>query len=350
MSSPLLAIRDLHVRFDTEAGSVHAVDGVSLELHRGEVLGLVGESGCGKSALAMSVPRLLPMPPARIEAGGIMLDGRRLDTLAPEALQGLRGRRIGVIFQEPQTALSPLHRVGDQIAEAIRLHRRLPRAELRRQVEEWLGRVGIPEPAARARSWPHELSGGMQQRIMIAMALVHDPDLVIADEPTTALDVTTQAQVLALMRSLHRRQSGLLLITHDMGVIWEMATRVAVMYAGQIVETATCRQLFAQPRHPYTRALLAALPSAATRGKRLQAIPGQVPSPLDWPAGCRFRGRCAYAQPRCAAGDPGLLPCGDEHACRCFLAHDAPEDGASVSDATGPSAALPQPTKCGDKV
>ena len=177
----LLDIRDLHVRFETESGSLHAVDGVSLELRRGEVLGLVGESGCGKSALAMSVPRLLPMPPARIAAGAIALDGRRLDTLAPEALQGLRGRRIGVIFQEPMTALSPLHRVGAQIAEAIRLHRRVTQAELRRQVHDWLGRVGIPDPAARARCWPHELSGGMQQRIMIAMALVHDPEADAAE-------------------------------------------------------------------------------------------------------------------------------------------------------------------------
>ena len=332
----LLDIRDLHVRFETEAGSLHAVDGVSLELRRGEVLGLVGESGCGKSALAMSVPRLLPMPPARINAGAIALDGRRLDTLAPEALQGLRGRRIGVIFQEPMTALSPLHRVGAQIAEAIRLHRRVTQAELRRQVHDWLGRVGIPDPAARARCWPHELSGGMQQRVMIAMALVHDPDLVIADEPTTALDVTTQAQVLALLRRLHRRQSGLLLITHDMGVIWKMATRVAVMYAGQIVETAPCEALFDRPRHPYTQALLAALPSATTRGRRLQAIPGQVPSPLHWPAGCRFRERCPYAMPCCAEGDPGLLPCGEERASRCFLVRGGP---AALSGAQPPDSA-----------
>ena len=335
----LLDIRDLQVRFETEAGSLRAVDGVSLELRRGEVLGLVGESGCGKSALAMSVPRLLPMPPARIEAGAIALDGARLDTLAPEALQGLRGSRIGVIFQEPMTALSPLHRVGDQIAEAIRLHRRVPRAELRRQVLDWLGRVGLPEPAARARCWPHELSGGMQQRIMIAMALVHDPDLVIADEPTTALDVTTQAQVLALLRRLHRRQSGLLLITHDLGVIWELATRVAVMYAGQIVETAPCEALFARPLHPYTQALLAALPSAATRGRRLQAIPGQVPSPLHWPAGCRFRERCPHAMPCCAEGDPGLLPCGEERASRCFLIRGGP---AALSGGQPPGSA-PRP-------
>ena len=336
----LLEIRDLHVRFDTEAGSLHAVDGVSLELRRGEVLALVGESGCGKSALAMSVPRLLPMPPARIDAGAIALDGRRLDTLAPEALQGLRGRRVGVIFQEPMTALSPLHRVGDQIAEAIRLHRRVSQAELRRQVHDWLGRVGIPDPAARARCWPHELSGGMQQRVMIAMALVHEPDMVIADEPTTALDVTTQAQVLDLLRRLHRRQSGLLLITHDMGVIWKMATRVAVMYAGQIVETAPCEVLFGRPRHPYTQALLAALPSATTRGRRLQAIPGQVPSALRWPAGCRFRERCPHAMPCCAKVDPGLITCGAEHMIRCFLVREA--TSAPPGGAPPPAVSRPQ--------
>lgn len=321
---PLLDIRNLQVRFDTEAGSVHAVDGVSLTVARGEVLGLVGESGCGKSALAMSIPRLLPMPPARIQADAIELDGIDLAAIPPEELRTLRGRRIGVIFQEPMTALSPLHRIGDQIEEAIRLHRRVTRGEARTEVREWLVRVGIPDPDQRVRNWPHELSGGMQQRIMIAMALVHDPDLIIADEPTTALDVTTQAQVLGLMRKLRRESSGLLLITHDMGVIWEMATRVAVMYAGQIVEIAPCDALFAKPRHPYTQALLAALPSEATRGKRLQAIPGQVPSPLDWPAGCRFRERCPYALARCAAELPGLIPCGAEHEARCWLLDSQP--------------------------
>ena len=316
---PLLDIRHLHVRFDTDAGVVHAVDDVSLEVRRGEVLGLVGESGCGKSALAMSAPRLLPRPPARIEAGTLALDGADLLHLSPREMQTLRGRRIGVIFQEPMTALSPLHRVGDQIGEAVRLHRRLGRQEERALVLGWLERVGIPDPPGRARCWPHELSGGMQQRVMIAMALINAPDLVIADEPTTALDVTTQAQVLELMRRLRRERSGLLLITHDMGVIWEMATRVAVMYAGQIVETAPCRELFANPRHPYTQALLAALPSATTRGQRLRTIPGQVPSPLDWPVGCRFRDRCPYAMPRCAERVPPPYPCGENHSACCVL-------------------------------
>jgi oligopeptide/dipeptide ABC transporter ATP-binding protein len=243
------------------------------------------------------------------------LDGTDLASLSSSALRALRGRRIGVIFQEPMTALSPLHRIGDQIAEAILLHKPLARDEVRARVREWLNRVGIPDPDRRARCWPHELSGGMQQRVMIAMALVHDPDLVIADEPTTALDVTTQAQILELLRRLRRDSSGLLLITHDMGVIWEMATRVAVMYAGQIVEMAPCKALFAEPRHPYTQALLAALPSAATRGQRL---------PLDWPRGCRFRERCPYAMARCAEEMPPLLPCGENHTARCWLVEAAP--------------------------
>lgn len=336
---PLLEIDDLRVGFATDAGEIRAVDGVSLALQRGEVLGLVGESGCGKSALALAVPRLLPMPPARIEAAAIRLDGVDLATLSDHGRRGLRGRRIGVIFQEPMTALSPLHRIGDQLVEAIRLHRRLPRREARGEALDWLARVGIADPVQRLRAWPHELSGGMQQRVMIAMALVHDPDLIIADEPTTALDVTTQAQVLELMRRLRRGNSGLLLITHDMGVIAVMATRVAVMYAGQIVETAPSRELFARPGHPYTQALLAALPSAATRGRRLQAIPGQVPSPLAWPAGCRFRDRCARAMPRCAAPPP-LYTWGDGHEVRCFLA-EMPGAAGDAHGASRPPAEAP---------
>ena len=302
--APLLTVENLHVRFDTDEGSLHAVDGVSLSLSRGEVLCVVGESGCGKSALAMSIPHLLPTPPASFTADKMELDGVDLLHVAPRELWALRGKRIGIVFQEPMTALSPLHRIGDQIEEAIRLHRAMPAHARKNLALEWLGKVGIADPIRAYSAWPHELSGGMQQRVMIAMALVNDPDLVIADEPTTALDVTTQAQVLALMRRLIGKESGLLLITHDMGVVSEMATRVAVMYAGQIVETAPCDELFHSPHHPYTRALLAALPSSATRGRRLPAIPGSVPSPLDWPEGCRFRDRCAFARPECAKPPP----------------------------------------------
>ncbi len=315
----LLSIENLHVDFATDGGALHAVDGVSLSLSRGEVLCVVGESGCGKSALAMSIPRLLPAPPASFTADRMALDGADLLGLSPREMCAIRGKRIGVIFQEPMTALSPLHRIGDQIEEAVRLHRPLPARELKAIALDWLGKVGISDPARAYAAWPHELSGGMQQRVMIAMALVHDPDLVIADEPTTALDVTTQAQVLALMRRLIGKDCGLLLITHDMGVVSEMATRVAVMYAGQIVETAPCDALFRAPRHPYTRALLAAMPSSATRGRRLPVIPGSVPSPFDWPVGCRFRDRCAFAKPECAA-QPPMREAGVNHLYRCTMA------------------------------
>jgi peptide/nickel transport system ATP-binding protein/oligopeptide transport system ATP-binding protein len=313
---PLLQIQDLHVSFDTEHGVVQAVTGVSLQLQRGEVLGLVGESGCGKSATAMSIPRLLPLPAARLQ-GAIRFDGRDLVTLPVAELRLLRGRRIGVIFQDPMTSLSPLHRVGDQIAEVVQLHARVSRATAHERALAWLAEVGIPDPASRSRAYPHELSGGMQQRVLIAMALILEPNLIIADEPTTALDVTIQAQVLALLRRLHRGDAGVLLITHDMGVVWEMCTRVAVMYAGEIVEEAPAAAFFAAPQHPYARALLDAMPSMATRGQPLRAIPGQVPSPLAWPAGCRFRDRCACAVPRCATHPP-LLPCGDGRTARCW--------------------------------
>ena len=299
---------------------MHAVTGVSLHVARGEVLGLVGESGCGKSATAMSIPRLLPLPAARVD-GEILLDGRDLLRLPVPELRKIRGRRIGVIFQDPMTSLSPLHRVGEQIAEVVRLHEPVSAAVARERALHWLSEVGIPDPAARSRAYPHELSGGMQQRIIIAMALILEPDLIIADEPTTALDVTIQAQVLELLRRLHRRDSGVLLITHDMGVVWEMCSRIAVMYAGEIVEEAPAEVFFAAPQHPYARALLDAMPSAATRGHPLRAIPGQVPSPLAWPAGCRFRDRCPCAFARCTEHPP-LLPCGQGRTARCWLVEE----------------------------
>jgi peptide/nickel transport system ATP-binding protein len=318
----LLQINDLRVNFTPDDG-VQAVTGVSLRLERGEVLGIVGESGCGKSATAMSIPRLLPLPAARV-TGEILFDGRDLLRLPVPELRQLRGRRIGMIFQDPMTSLSPLHRVGDQIAEVVRLHETVSAAVARERALTWLAAVGIPDPAARSRAYPHELSGGMQQRVMIAMALILEPDLIIADEPTTALDVTIQAQVLELLRRLHRRDSGVLLITHDMGVVWEMCSRIVVMYAGEIVEEAPAEAFFTTPQHPYARALLDAMPSAATRGQPLRAIPGQVPSPLAWPAGCRFRDRCPYAFARCAEHPP-LLPCGAGRTARCWLAEEKSE-------------------------
>lgn len=321
----LLSITDLHVHFEAEGQVTRAVDGVSLDLDRGQVLGLVGESGCGKTATAMSIPRLLPMPPARIAQGQVLFDGTDLVRLPLPQLRALRGAKIGVVFQDPMTSLSPLHRIGRQLVEAVLLHRDVSSADARATALEWLGRVGIPDPAALVQALPHELSGGMQQRVMIAMGLILEPDLIIADEPTTALDVTIQAQVLSLMRKLHRKNAGLLLITHDMGVVYQMATRIAVMYAGQIVEQAEAAAFFARPLHPYAIALLDALPSAATRGRRLKAIPGQVPSAGNYPGGCRFHDRCPVARPDCTRTPPELLPHGDRlvRCPYCEAPHDA---------------------------
>jgi oligopeptide/dipeptide ABC transporter ATP-binding protein len=284
----------------------------------------VGESGCGKSATAMSIPRLLPMPPARIASGRVLFDGRNLLDLPLPELRRLRGEKIGVVFQDAMTSLSPLHRIGDQLEEVIRLHRRVSSAAARETALDWLGRVGIPDPAQRTKAYPHELSGGMQQRAMIAMGLILEPDLIIADEPTTALDVTIQAQVLGLMRRLRRQNTGMLLITHDMGVVSQMATRIAVMYAGQIVEQADADVFFARPIHPYSIALLDAMPSAATRGKRLKAIPGQVPSADRLPTGCRFHDRCPLARPACAQTAPELQPCGENRLVRCPVVLEVP--------------------------
>jgi oligopeptide/dipeptide ABC transporter ATP-binding protein len=265
----------------------------------------------------MSIPRLLPSPPSRRTKGCIIFDGHELTTLPLTQLRAIRGARIGVIFQDPLSALSPLHRIGKQIAEVIQLHRNVSDVTAREMALDWLGRVGIPDPALRMQAFPHELSGGMQQRVMIAMALILDPDLVIADEPTTALDVTIQAQILDLLRKLHTQQSGILLITHDRGVVSQMATHIAVMYAGQIVEQAEACAFFQSPRHPYSIALLEAMPSMATRGKRLKAIQGQVPLAGAYPSACRFHDRCPQARPTCSTDEPVLMPDNNGRYVRC---------------------------------
>ena len=317
---PLLEIKDLSVAFDTDEGTVLAVDNVSLDIEPGEILGLVGESGCGKSVTALSILRLIPSPPGRITSGAITFRGRDLLRVPVRDMREIRGCAVSMIFQEPMTALSPLHRVGKQVVEGLQFHRDIGRAEAGKLGEEWFRRVGIPDARQNMYAYPFQLSGGMRQRVMIAMALMLHPDLIIADEPTTALDVTIQAQVLDLIKTRKREETAALLITHDMGVIWEMCSRVAVMYASEILESGTTEQVFGSPLHPYTEALLASFPSTA-KTERLEVIPGQVPSALAYPAGCRFRDRCKYAFERCEREHPRLARFGGRCA-RCFLAEE----------------------------
>ncbi len=319
-TTSLLDIRHLSIVFDTDDGCLTAVDDVSLTIRRGEILGLVGESGCGKSVAAMSIPRLIPSPPGRLVAGEIDFAGQNLATIPLPRLRQIRGNQIGVIFQDPMSALSPLHRIGRQMVETLRLHHPLTRSAARTIALEWLHKTGIPNPAGNIDAYPFQLSGGMRQRVMIAMALMLEPALIIADEPTTALDVTVQAQIFDLMRELRSRDTALLLITHDMGVIWEMCDRVLVMYAARIVESGDLRNVFGKPGHPYTEGLLRSMPALApAETRRLPTIPGQVPSPLDYPEGCRFRDRCQYAMARCAQSIPPLYALGNGRQAACFL-------------------------------
>jgi len=330
---PVLSVRDLRTYFHTDAGTARSVDGVSFDVHAGETLGVVGESGCGKSVTALSVLRLV-RPPGRIEPGSqVLFDGRDLLTVPERELRRVRGDRVAMIFQEPMTALNPVFTVGDQIAEVPRVHASLSRKAAWARAVEMLEAVGIPDPARRATEYPHQLSGGMRQRVMIAMALVMNPAVVIADEPTTALDVTIQAQILDLLAGMQQRLgTAIVLITHDLGVVAEVARRVVVMYAGEVVEEATAEALFKTPHHPYTEGLLAAAPRLGERRERLATIPGTVPPATNWPTGCRFRDRCPYAWERCAAEHPPLYHVGQsgnvgqrgdvgpEHRSRCHLA------------------------------
>ena len=331
---PLLEINNLVTAFHTPAGRVPAVDGVSLSIERGKTLGLVGESGCGKSVTAMSILRLVAAPGV-IEAGEILLRDAsggvlNLVTLPEPRLREVRGGRIGMIFQEPMTSLNPVFTIGDQIAEAVLLHRDVSRAEARGRALEMLELVRMADPKRRLDEYPHQLSGGMRQRVVIAMALACEPDLIIADEPTTALDVTIQAQILDLLADLRQRLgTAILLITHDLGVVAETCDDVAVMYAGRIVEQAPAATLFAKPRHPYTIGLLAARPERVGRAGRtaghaagrLRTIPGMVPAPQHFPSGCRFHPRCAFARlPECAGAMPELREVATGHFVRCSFA------------------------------
>ena len=325
MTTPLLEIENLHTFFYTDNGVARAVDGVSLSVGVGETVGVVGESGCGKSVTALSILRLV-RPPGRIEEGSVMrFEGRDLLALGEREMQHVRGNRIAMVFQEPMTALNPVFTIGDQIGEVGRIHAGMSKREAWAKAIEMLKVVGIPAPEQRAGEYPHQLSGGMRQRVVIAMALVMNPALVIADEPTTALDVTIQAQILELLADLTRRLgTSVLLITHDLGVVAENCTRVIVMYAGEVVEEATTIDLFARAHHPYTEGLLGAMPRVGGEKDRLATIPGTVPPPTNWPEGCRFRDRCPYSWERCEAEHPPLYQIGGGHSSRCHLA-DEPE-------------------------
>jgi oligopeptide/dipeptide ABC transporter ATP-binding protein len=324
MPEPVLRVHDLKTYFVTDRGSgtARAVDGVSFELAAGETLGIVGESGCGKTVMSLSILRLIPEPPGHILPGSfIEFEGRNLLTLPPRELRAVRGNRIAMVFQEPMTSLNPVLPVGAQVAEAALVHQKLSRADARARTIDLLRLVGIPDPETRVDDYPHQLSGGMRQRVMIAMALICHPQILIADEPTTALDVTIQAQILDLLGRLRRELNmAVLLITHDLGVVAGSADRVVVMYAGQVVETAATRALFATPRHPYTEGLLASIPRLDQPRERLRSIPGSVPPATAWPTGCRFHPRCPYAWDKCRTEEPPLLETGTAgHSARCWL-------------------------------
>ncbi len=323
-NSDLLRVENLQTYFFTDAGVLRAVDGVSLRIAPGETLGVVGESGCGKTVTALSILRLVPDPPGRIVGGRVTFEGTELLGLDAERMRKMRGSAISMIFQEPMTSLNPVFTVGDQIAEGVRLHQHLSRRAAWNRAVEMLRLVQIPDPDRRAREYPHQLSGGMRQRVMIAMALACGPRLLIADEPTTALDVTIQAQILELLVGLKEELGmAVMLITHDLGVIADTAQRVVVMYAGRVVEEAPVRDLFANPRHPYTQGLLASIPTlekGVGGRKRLQAIPGLVPSLLDLPPGCRFSDRCPLAVPECRTAEPELRQVTPQHRARCIFA------------------------------
>jgi peptide/nickel transport system ATP-binding protein/oligopeptide transport system ATP-binding protein len=327
---PVLEVRDIKTHFHTQDGTVHAVNGVSFDLRAGELLGVVGESGSGKSVTMMSLLKLLPMPPAEITSGSAYFDGHNLIALSTERIREIRGKRIGFIFQDPMTSLNPVLSVGYQLTEHLRKHMGMNRREARARAAELLELVGIPTAAARLNDFPHQFSGGMRQRVMIAIALACDPEVLIADEPTTALDVTIQAQILELVKRL-RRELGMSIIwiTHDLGVVAGLADRVMVMYGGYVVERAAVKKLYGNPRHPYTHGLLNSLPRIdEEEGERLESIQGQPPHLLSEPTSCPFAPRCAFAFERCLEANPPLMPFADGHEVACWydLEKGAPRD------------------------
>jgi len=344
MHATLLVIDDLRVHFHTSVGIVRAVDGVSYDVRRGETLAVVGESGCGKSVTALAILGLVPIPPGKVESGAIEFGGEDLLRASDSRIRAIRGNEIAMIFQEPMTSLNPVFTIGDQIGESLEVHRGLSPEDCRAEAERLLEVVGIPDPRQRLDEYPHQLSGGMRQRVMIAMALACNPQLLIADEPTTALDVTVQAQILSLLRDLQERLGmSILLITHDLAVVAETAHRVVVMYAGMVVEQADVGALFARPRHPYTAGLFRSLPRLTEAGEALRPISGTVPDAVAFPSGCRFHPRCPHAMPICSKETPPLVnraPDGAEpHVSACFFVDEHPETDllSSASEkASGP--------------
>ncbi|KPC69371.1 peptide ABC transporter ATP-binding protein [Thermoactinomyces vulgaris] len=319
MTQPVLEIQHLKLHFFTDKGVVKAVDGLDLTIREGEIVGLVGESGCGKSVTSLAVMGLVPQPPGKIVDGSIRFQGTDLTKASQRELRQIRGKDMAMIFQEPMTSLNPLFTIGNQLIEAVRAHRSCSKAEARELAREMLEKVGIARKGV-LDEYPHQLSGGMRQRVMIAMAMILNPRLLIADEPTTALDVTIQAQILELMQRLNEEfGTAILLITHDLGVVAEMCDRIVVMYAGQVVEETDRYRLFRQPRHPYTQGLLQSIPKLDEQKERLYAIPGQVPNPYQMPAGCRFAPRCTQVMDVCRQAVPSLAPVEQGHVSRCFL-------------------------------
>lgn len=320
MKEKLLEIKNLKTYFFTDTGQVPAVNGVDFYIHEGETLGVVGESGCGKSVTSLSVMRLLTDTPGKVVDGSIRFKGKDLLSLSEKEMRKIRGNEIAMIFQEPMTSLNPVYTIGEQIGEAVKLHLKYNKKEAKNHVINMLKLVGIPRAEEIINEYPHQLSGGMRQRIMIAMAMACNPTLLIADEPTTALDVTIQAQILELMKKLKKEKAtSIMLITHDLGVVAEMCDRVIVMYAGKVVEEAEVTEIFDNPKHPYTKGLLNSIPKLGQKMDRLDSIPGNVPTPANMPKGCKFAPRCSQVMDICKENEPDLIQVEDGHKCRCFL-------------------------------
>jgi oligopeptide/dipeptide ABC transporter ATP-binding protein len=327
MKKELLNVKNLQTVYHTEAGDVYAVDNVSFEVYEGETLAIVGESGSGKSQTAFSLLKLIPTPPGEIKQGSALFEGKDLLKMSKEEIQKIRGNEISIIFQEPMTSLNPVHTIGKQIAEVIMLHKKLPKKEAFIEAEKMLELVGIPDADKRVNEYPHQLSGGMRQRVMIAIALACEPKLLIADEPTTALDVTIQAQILYEMDRFKKEMDmSIILITHDLGVVAEMADRVVVMYGGQVVESNMIEDLFTKPKHPYTIGLLHSIPKIEEKVEWLNVIEGSVPDPLMMPTGCRFNPRCPFATDKCREEMPELITLSDGSSCRCFYPQNMEEE------------------------